>query len=151
MELLRFFKVIPRLSNDNKDILCISEAQGSALLVDNELFLSVGGFPEHYFMYGEESTFCKKMQWSGKCIVWTDSKEGYVLHYHDKSKKIDPWRLYLMGRNRTLEYYENRKGKYIWFIPYEIAYLKQFIKAILPIETTESGIITTISQSSHSS
>lgn len=50
----------------NKYIETISEAQGSAIFVENEEFIKVGGFPSWYFMYGEESTFAKKILWDGK-------------------------------------------------------------------------------------
>jgi len=60
LKVLRKAKILPPNYKLSDTLETISEAQGSALLVDNEVFLGVGGFPEHYFMYGEESCFAKK-------------------------------------------------------------------------------------------
>lgn len=109
LKLMRCFKILPPNRRINENCVYISEAQGSALLVENRMFLKLGGFPEHYYMYGEESLFAKKALWHKKRLIWYRNEHNYVLHHHDKSQKIDGWRLYLMGRNRTLEYYENRK------------------------------------------
>ena len=72
-------------------------------------------------MYNEESTLAKKVIWDLKEIIWYKSESEYVLHHHDKSKKIDSWRVYFMGRNRALEYYKyNYRSKVIWSIIFEL-------------------------------
>ncbi|MEY8381165.1 glycosyltransferase family 2 protein [Ileibacterium valens] len=108
LKLLRMLKIIPENHKISKNLITISEAHGSALLVDNEHFINVGGFPEHFFMYGEESYFAKKVIWNNYLIIYLRDSDNYVLHHHDKSEKIDHWRLYLMGRNRYLEMAENK-------------------------------------------
>lgn len=121
LKLLRIFKILPENHTISENLCTVSEAQGSALLVDNDLFLKLGGFPEHFFMYGEESYFSKKILWTGKKIVWFKDEENYVLHHHDKSGNIPNWRLYLMGRNRALEYYENKGLAQIrWFLVFKL-------------------------------
>ena len=127
LKMLRFFHIIPHNKIITAQLETISEAQGSALLVDNDAFISVGGFPEHYFMYGEEGTFAKKILWSGGEILWMKDAENFVYHYHDKSGRIDSWRLYLMGRNRAIEYYEN-KFSFSWTIAYQLSIVLQKIK-----------------------
>lgn len=127
LELLRFFKILPNNRIISDEIEELSEAQGAALLVDNQRFKELLGFPEHYFMYGEESTFSKKVLWSGYKILWYKKQDSYVLHHHDKSGKIDPWRLYLMGRNRGIEYYENNKRNPLWGVAYLLFYAKELI------------------------
>lgn len=109
LKLLRFFSILPKNYRISDKLSTISEAQGSALFVDNEEFLRVGGFPEHYFMYGEEGCFAKKILWNVKKIIWLNDEKNYVLHHHDKSGSVDSWRLYLMGRNRYLEMIENKQ------------------------------------------
>lgn len=109
VKILRFFKVLPSNNIISGIIETKSEAHGSALLVDNNKFVSCGGFPEHFFMYAEESTLSKKMIWSGNKIYWQKNPSLYVLHHHDTTTKLEPWRLYLMGRNASLEYLENKK------------------------------------------
>jgi len=119
---LRFFGILPRKKVVNKEIELINYAQGSALLVDNENFLSIGGFPEHYFMYCEESTFAKQTLWNKKNICWCKFEGGHVLHHHDRTNEIVPWREFLKGRNLGIEYYENRENHhpYRWGIVYNL-------------------------------
>lgn len=124
LKMLRFFKILPRNIIVSEQLESISEAQGSALFVNNKNFLGVKGFPEHYFMYGEEGTFSKKILWNKKILLWYKSKNNYVLHHHDKSKSVDDWRLYLMGRNRGIEFYENHKKRPLWGIVYLAFWMK---------------------------
>lgn len=121
---LRLFRVIPQNEVLSDNLYKICEAQGSALLVDNSVFLKLGGFPEHYFMYCEECTFAKKVLWSGKRIYWYRSKEEYILHHHDRTIGIEPWRAFLKGRNMGLEYYENRKDRLAWRLIYSAFILR---------------------------
>lgn len=129
LRMLRKYNILPENKVMLKGLCSISEAQGSALLVDNQYFINIGGFPEHYFMYGEEGTFAKKVLWDNKMILWYMDKKNYVLHHHDKSKKIANWRLYLMGRNRTIEYLENRKKKFWrWNLIFNAFVIKYFFE-----------------------
>lgn len=132
LKMLRIGGVIPALKTVTENIQTVSEAHGSALFVDNLTFLAVGGFPEHYFMYGEESTFAKKIQWEGKFIFFIKDESNYILHHHDKSGAVTPWRLYLMGRNRGLEYWENRQVSPIkWTVIFYIHKCINRIRGIL--------------------
>lgn len=126
LKLLRRFGIIPQNKRISNKLVTISEAQGSALMVDNKEFLAVGGFPEYYFMYGEEGCFAKNILWKGKKIVWMKDEQDYALHHHDKSGSIDAWRLYLMGRNRAFEYLENKNnhGTIKWTIAFLLFLLK---------------------------
>lgn len=130
LKALRFFNVLPN-NKEYGDFAELSEAHGSAMLVKNEEFLKVGGFPEHYFMYGEESTFAKKILWSGSIILGVKNSKNYILHHHDKSNKIEGWRLYLMARNRGLEYFENRHVKsFAWDVVMFSFLVVQFIRCV---------------------
>lgn len=132
LRLLRFVGVLPKNRVFSVTNRMRSFAHGSALFVDNQCFSQMGGFPEHYFMYGEEFTLSKKMLWSGYLIIENSSKNCYILHHHDKTGKIEPWRLYLMGRNTSIEYCENHAGKSRWwFWVFYILYIKSGIKAIM--------------------
>ncbi len=135
LALLRKFHILPQLRRVSENIDTISEAHGSALMIKNSIFEEVGGFPEHYFMYCEESTFAKKIIWGGYDIFWFKSDTQYILHHHDKTGKVDKWRLYLMGRNRYLEYNDYKKyAPFKWKVVFEIIILKRIIdgdKAII--------------------
>ena len=142
LKLLRKFNILPENKNISSKVSAVSEAQGSALLVDNQHFISIGGFPEHYFMYGEEGNFAKKTLWSNRKILWYKDDENYVLHHHDKSGKIANWRLYLMGRNRAFEYLENQENHFLeWFLIFKIFTLKYFFEKGFHQDAYIKGII----------
>ena len=129
LKFLRKMGILPQNKRVNKYIETISEAQGSAIFVENEEFIKVGGFPSWYFMYGEESTFAKKILWDGKNILWYKNNDNYILHHHDKSNSIDDWRVFLMGRNRAIEYYENRSNYLCrWTLAFLFFCLNIFLK-----------------------
>lgn len=129
LQMLRKAGILPKIRRVSDELETISEAQGSALLVKNDIFLEVGGFPEHFFMYGEESCFAKKVIWNGYDILWFKNEEMNVLHYHDKTGKVDSWRLYLMGRNKTIEYYENNyRAPFRWFCVFNCFLIIQALK-----------------------
>ena len=111
LKMLQYIGVLPHCEVYTELLETINEAHGCALLINNKKFLEVGGFPEHYFMYAEEGLLAKKIQWGGLKIFAYKSKDDYILHNHDTSRTIDPWRSYLMGRNITLEFLENRIGQ----------------------------------------
>lgn len=128
-KLLRLIRILPKTTVIDDNLKKISEAHGSAILVDCALFLQVGGFPEHYFMYCEESTFAKKVLWEGFDILWKSDKKNYILHHHDKLSHTDSWRTILMGRNRALEYYENKNNKSsLWKIIYKLYKAKMYFE-----------------------
>ena len=76
--------------------------------------------------YGEEGLFSKRILWDGYLIFSWSNKKCYILHHHDKSKRIDPWRLFLMGRNRVLEFYsvDEAKQTFLWKFCLFFFYLK---------------------------
>lgn len=134
LKMLRYVGVLPKNKVLSMELVTLSEAHGSALLVNNEDFILTGGFPEHYFMYGEESTFSKKVLWNNLQIIGYNSKDQYILHHHDKSGHVEAWRLYLMGRNRGLEYWENKSKYPLWKIVYLIFLLRLRINSIISKE-----------------
>ena len=130
-KLLRYIHILPKTRVISENVSQVSEAHGSALLVDCTCFMEVGGFPEHYFMYCEESTFAKKILWAGYEILWYKSDDSYINHHHDKAGKIDPWREFLMGRNRAIEYFENRSyHSFLWLFVYRLFQFKMCIEGM---------------------
>lgn len=89
----------------------IYQLHGSALLVRNEDFIKIGGFPKEYFMYNEENAFSFRAKLNGFILLQFVSDDEFVLHNHIKGK-ISPWKVYLMGRNFELSksiFTKNRK------------------------------------------
>lgn len=130
-KLLRLIGILPSIYSISDNIKLTSEAHGSALLVDCKRFISAGGFPEHYFMYCEESTLSKKMLWNDTKIYWYINKQICVYHHHDKTQTIAPWREFLMGRNRAIEYYENKRShSKLWYFVYRFFQFKMFFRSL---------------------
>lgn len=130
-KMLRKIKVLPPIKDITDKVELVSEAHGAAMLVDCKKFLEVGGFPEHYFMYCEESTFAKKILWAGYDILWYKDDNSCIYHHHDKTVSVAPWREYLMGRNRVIEYFENRnKHSHLWYFIFKLFQLKMYIEGI---------------------
>lgn len=129
---LRWGRILPKTQIITPNIELINEAHGSALLVDGDAFLKVGGFPEHYFMYNEECTLAKKIQWKKGLILWHRDDNSYVLHHHDISGAIEPWRLCLKGRNFSLEFWENYDKNHIcWLFIYILYILNTLRNSVL--------------------
>lgn len=128
---LRKIGVLPPNRVISSNIETISEAHGSALLVNCQDFLQVGGFPAHYFMYCEESTLSKKLLWNKRDIIWYNSEKKYVLHHHDYTKQTYSWMLILGGRNRFFEYSENCKWQNLsWIILFQLLIFKTLILSL---------------------
>lgn len=108
LKILRLMKILPKNIDIEKNLKTVSEAHGSALLVDCNSFIKLEGFPEEYFMYNEESTLSKKFIFNNQIIIWDSNTQNYIIHEHDKSQEVDSWRIYLEGRNKGLEYYKFR-------------------------------------------
>lgn len=119
---------LPQTRIISSNLRTVNEAHGSALLVNCSKFLQVGGFPEHYFMYCEESTFAKKILWNKYEIIWYDSDKDYVLHHHDYTNQRPSWSVILEGRNRLLEFVENCKWyNFSWGLLFQLFVIKIII------------------------
>ena len=100
-------------------------AHGCALLVNNEVFQRVKGFPEYNFMYGEENAFCRKICLNNYRIVQCLSSESVTYHNHELDYNDEPWRNYLCGRNLYLEiklYHGCNKYKYAFLMKMYMVY-----------------------------
>lgn len=128
---LRKIRTLPHNRVISTNLKTISEAHGSALLVKCQDFLQVGGFPDHYFMYCEESTLSKKILWSKRDIIWYNSDTNYVFHHHDYTKQTSSWMLILGGRNRFLEFSENCKwSNFSWILVFLLLIFKTLILSL---------------------
>lgn len=73
---------------------------GCSFLLSREALRAVGPFPEHYFLYFEETHWCLQAARQGfSCIVTSDSR---VLHDTDDSKMQTPLRVYFYNRNQLM-------------------------------------------------
>lgn len=111
-----------------ENLMSFFELQGSAMMVNNSFFDEVGGFPEHYYMYAEESTLCKKLLWEGHPLYRTCERQCFVYHHHPISTGRMAWREFITGRNKAIEYYENRHvARKRWMIVFFLFEIKMVI------------------------
>jgi N-acetylglucosaminyl-diphospho-decaprenol L-rhamnosyltransferase len=70
------------LRNLPGDIACV---MGAAMIAPREAIISVGGFDEDYFLYGEDEDLCLRMRRRGLQIGFIEAAR--VIHYHGQSER----------------------------------------------------------------
>jgi GT2 family glycosyltransferase len=70
------------LSNLPGEIACVL---GAAMIASRETIISVGGFDEDYFLYGEDEDLCLRMRRRGLQIGFIETAR--VVHYHGQSER----------------------------------------------------------------
>ncbi|MEI7637693.1 MAG: glycosyltransferase family 2 protein [Syntrophus sp. (in: bacteria)] len=70
------------LSNLPGDIACVL---GAAMIAPREAIISVGGFDEDYFLYGEDEDLCLRIRRMGLQIGFIEAAR--VVHYHGQSER----------------------------------------------------------------
>ncbi|MCK9197471.1 MAG: glycosyltransferase family 2 protein [Syntrophales bacterium] len=70
------------LSNLPGDIACVL---GAAMIAPREAIISVGGFDEDYFLYGEDEDLCLRIRRQGLKIGYIEAAR--VVHYHGQSER----------------------------------------------------------------
>ncbi|MFA6412121.1 MAG: glycosyltransferase family 2 protein [Syntrophales bacterium] len=70
------------ISNLPGDIACVL---GAAMIAPREAIISVGGFDEDYFLYGEDEDLCLRMRRRGLQIGFIEA--AMVVHYHGQSER----------------------------------------------------------------
>ncbi|MCB0359400.1 MAG: glycosyltransferase family 2 protein, partial [Bdellovibrionales bacterium] len=73
---------------------------GCSLLVRRTAIDKVGGMPEEYFMFFEETDWCMRMKEAGYRVCF--EPESLVWHRFDDSKMSEPTRTYYYNRARLL-------------------------------------------------
>jgi N-acetylglucosaminyl-diphospho-decaprenol L-rhamnosyltransferase len=84
-----------------KDEQKVDWVSGGAFAIKKDVFLSVGGFDEDFFMYFEDVDLCRRLREYGKEIIYVPAME--VLHLHGKSSP---------GSARQKEYYYRSQDYY---------------------------------------
>jgi GT2 family glycosyltransferase len=70
------------LSNLPGDIACVL---GAAMIAPRKAIISVGGFDEDYFLYGEDEDLCLRIRRLGLNVGFIDAAR--VVHYHGQSER----------------------------------------------------------------
>ncbi|MBW4487088.1 MAG: glycosyltransferase family 2 protein [Trichocoleus desertorum ATA4-8-CV12] len=80
---------------------------GAAIFVRKELFDSLGGFDEKFFMYFEESDLCQRSRHLGWKILYTPKTALIHLHGHSVSQRADA--MAIEYRRSQLYYYQKHR------------------------------------------
>jgi len=70
------------ISNLPGDIACVL---GAAMIAPREAIISVGGFDEDYFLYGEDEDLCLRLRRRGLQVGFIEA--AGVVHYHGQSER----------------------------------------------------------------
>jgi len=90
---------------------------GCYMLVRKDVIKNVGGMDEHYFMYGEEMDWCRRIYQKGWEIYFYP--DASIVHYGGISSTQDPIRMKSKQRDSMLYYIQKHHGvlvKYVYLI-----------------------------------
>lgn len=79
------------LGFDHASIKDVDWLMGSCLLIRKELFDKLKGFDERFFMYFEDTDFCRRVWQSGAKVVYLP--QAVVIHDHGRASAENPWYL----------------------------------------------------------
>lgn len=109
---------------DHKNDRYVDEVIGAFFLVKKEVFESLEGFDERFFVYYEEVDFCKRVHDAGyKVFYYTGTKA-----FHEgggASAQIKDYRLFYELRSRY-QYVEKHEGKYSAWVVLRMEYLEYY-------------------------
>lgn len=88
---------------DYSQIASVDEVSGACIMVRREVYQSVGGLDERYFLYYEDVDWCWRIKEQGWQIHYLP--QARVLHHWGKSSTQDLWRVRLEGRRSLLRFY----------------------------------------------
>jgi GT2 family glycosyltransferase len=102
------------IEKDFKDIREVDIVVGAALFIRRELFNSLGGFDEHFFMYFEESDLCQRVRNAGYKIMYTPYVS--IIHIRGHSVKKISDRMAVEYRRSQIYYYHKHRPMWEIFI-----------------------------------
>ncbi len=88
---------------DYDRIASVDEVSGACIMLRREVYESVGGLDERYFLYYEDVDWCwriKKLGWEIHYLP-----EARVIHHWGRSSAMDLWRVRLEGRKSLLQFF----------------------------------------------
>jgi N-acetylglucosaminyl-diphospho-decaprenol L-rhamnosyltransferase len=81
---------------------------GACLLVRREAVAPIGLFDERFFMYSEETDWCRRIKLAGWSVVY--NPEAVVIHHESRSAGQNPARRDIMFSDSKVEYYAKHFG-----------------------------------------
>jgi GT2 family glycosyltransferase len=114
---------------DHDSQIEVESLVGAFLAIRVEAFKQVGGFDEQFFMYSEETDFCKMVQDKGWKIEFCP--EVRCFHYSGSSSSIDPGRFYKERFISKYRYWKKHMSRLSCITFLFIIFFRQMIKIIM--------------------
>ena len=103
---------------------------GCAMLVRSEVFSTLGGLDERFFLYYEDIDFCLRARDAGWDVRM--APDAHALHEGSKSTRGEPMvKVYHHARSRTLFFRQHLRGARLVFVVSEIAFITRQVAAHL--------------------
>ncbi len=97
---------------DHNQTIPVDWVMGSAMFARNEAMKEVGGFDDRYFMYAEDSDWCRKMWEKGWAVYYLHSV--YLKHVHGRASAKVPGIFSALIKNRYARVHLISWFKYFW-------------------------------------
>lgn len=107
------------LEQDFQEIREVDIVVGAALFIRADLFHSLGGFDENFFVYFEDADLCKRVQEQGYKVIYTPHVSLIHIRGHSMKKNANP----MAVEYRRSQIYYYKKHCAIW----EILFLKVYL------------------------
>jgi hypothetical protein len=105
----------------------VDAVSGSFLCIRNTDFITVQGFDENFFMYGEDLDLCYRVKKTGKKIRYTP--ETSIIHFKGESAKSIPFRARFHFYSAMIIF--SKKHFELRLLPLGLFYLGAFFLAVL--------------------
>ena len=106
---------------------------GAAMMIRREIFTTLGGFDELFFMYFEDADLCRRIRNSGFDIVYYS--ESSIVHLICQSGKKDGGRISSEYRKSQMHYYE----KHLSIVSVQLLRIYLILKSFLALFTGTSS------------
>jgi GT2 family glycosyltransferase len=114
---------------DHDSQIEVESLVGAFLAIRVQAFQQVGGFDEQFFMYSEETDFCKMVRNRGWKVEFCP--EARCFHYSGSSSSMDPSRFYKERFISKYRYWKKHKSRLSCTIFLIIIFFRQMIKIVV--------------------
>ena len=99
----------------------VDAISGACMMFSRKLFNQLSGFDERYFLFFEETDFCRETQKSGKKVFYNANAE--IIHYRGESMKTAPFNVNNIFFDSLLKFYAKQGPSYMG-----LAILRPFLR-----------------------
>jgi len=96
-------KLADKVQSRYASVTPVDWVTGAALMIRSEVFESIGGFDEAYFMYFEDADLCRRVRKKGWAVLYDPA--ATIMHYEGGSVASNDMSVYIGYRRSQLRYY----------------------------------------------